>query len=410
MPTPTPSIRIRMYRVGFGDCFLVSFPLASGETRHILIDCGVHPAGDAGVMPQVVQDIATETNRKLALVLVTHNHKDHLSGFASCAQEWRSFQVDNVWLPWTEKPGDPEALALRQKQLALAAAISRHIALQPPAPAVRAAVEGVLQLLGANEDALSLLNAGVNGGQVSYLKAGASFADAAGIPGLAVKILAPPCDQKFLARLNPPASERFLRAAGDPELEGFDQIHPFPKKWVVLAKSNLVYEALTERDKNLLAVAATNAEDLAFSLDDAMNNTSIVSHLCYRGKGMLFAGDAQYGNWQSWIGSAEAASILASTNFIKVAHHGSENATPKSVVEGLPQKAFAAMISTQNKPWASIPLGRILDAISARSLAAVRSDSLPIPGAPAGPTLTKLPQGFKQGKLWFDYLLPVNLA
>ena len=32
------SIRIRMYRVGFGDCFLVSLSLAnSRELRHILV-------------------------------------------------------------------------------------------------------------------------------------------------------------------------------------------------------------------------------------------------------------------------------------------------------------------------------------------------------------------------------------
>lgn len=410
MANNAPSIRIRMYRVGFGDCFLVSFPLASGEATHILIDCGVHPGGDAGVMPQVVQDIATETNRRLALVLVTHNHKDHVSGFASCEQDWHSFQVDNVWLPWTENPADPEAASLKQRQLALATAISRHIALQPPAAAERAAIEGVLQLLGANEDALSLLNAGFNGGKVSYLSAGTSFTDAAGIPGLVIKILAPPRGQKYLSRLDPPASERFLRASQDPDLEGFEEVHPFPKKWVVPPASNPLYAALGERDKNLLAVAATSAGGLAFSLDSAMNNTSIVAHLSYRGKAMLFAGDAQYGNWQSWLGSPEAASILASTNFFKVAHHGSTNATPKSVVEGLPQKAFAAMISTQNKPWASIPLGKIVDAISAQSSGLVRSDSLPIPGSPVGPKLTKLPRGFKQGKLWFEYQLPVNLA
>ena len=35
------NIRVRMYRVGMGDCFLVS--IGSGMSRkHILIDCGVH--------------------------------------------------------------------------------------------------------------------------------------------------------------------------------------------------------------------------------------------------------------------------------------------------------------------------------------------------------------------------------
>ena len=36
------TIRIRMYRVGFGDCFLVSLPLMGNDGfRHILVhDCG----------------------------------------------------------------------------------------------------------------------------------------------------------------------------------------------------------------------------------------------------------------------------------------------------------------------------------------------------------------------------------
>ena len=46
------SIRIRMYRVGFGDCFLLSIPTAKGQStdrqQHILVDCGVHSRGDIG--------------------------------------------------------------------------------------------------------------------------------------------------------------------------------------------------------------------------------------------------------------------------------------------------------------------------------------------------------------------------
>src|SRR5260221_14498671 len=48
--TPTSSggnpkgLRVRMYRVGFGDFFLLSVPTPKGPKpfRHILIDCGVH--------------------------------------------------------------------------------------------------------------------------------------------------------------------------------------------------------------------------------------------------------------------------------------------------------------------------------------------------------------------------------
>ena len=34
------TVRVRMYRQGLGDCFLLSFPRPGGES-HVLIDCGV---------------------------------------------------------------------------------------------------------------------------------------------------------------------------------------------------------------------------------------------------------------------------------------------------------------------------------------------------------------------------------
>ena len=55
-----PAIRIRMYRVGFGDCFLLSLPVTGGM-EHILIDCGVHARGNIGTLGDAVHDIAQET-------------------------------------------------------------------------------------------------------------------------------------------------------------------------------------------------------------------------------------------------------------------------------------------------------------------------------------------------------------
>jgi hypothetical protein len=34
---------VRMYNVGFGDCFLLTLPTTAGP-RRMLIDCGTHPA------------------------------------------------------------------------------------------------------------------------------------------------------------------------------------------------------------------------------------------------------------------------------------------------------------------------------------------------------------------------------
>ncbi len=39
---------VRMYRLGVGDCFLVSLPRADGTTFRMLIDCGVHQSQEGG--------------------------------------------------------------------------------------------------------------------------------------------------------------------------------------------------------------------------------------------------------------------------------------------------------------------------------------------------------------------------
>src|SRR5262245_54157699 len=78
-------LKIRMYRVGFGDFFLVTVPTRAGD-RYILIDCGVFKGtagtGDIGSIEEAVEDLFTTTGGKLALVIMTHRHADHIAGFS----------------------------------------------------------------------------------------------------------------------------------------------------------------------------------------------------------------------------------------------------------------------------------------------------------------------------------------
>ncbi|MBY0519598.1 MAG: hypothetical protein K2P79_04135, partial [Sphingomonas sp.] len=90
-------IRIRMYRVGFGDFFLMSVP-AGGQQAHILIDCGVH-AHDIGAMGDALKLMKADTGGKLALVIMTHRHADHISGFGKCSDVFGQICVDRVWMP-----------------------------------------------------------------------------------------------------------------------------------------------------------------------------------------------------------------------------------------------------------------------------------------------------------------------
>ena len=102
-----------MYRQGLGDCHLLTFNVG-GDERHVLIDCGSLGSKTSGVsMSQVVADIKATTNGHLHLVIATHEHWDHVSGFNSQEATFRQFTVDHVWMAWTEDPSD--ALARRPR-------------------------------------------------------------------------------------------------------------------------------------------------------------------------------------------------------------------------------------------------------------------------------------------------------
>jgi hypothetical protein len=69
---------------------------------------------------------------------------------------------------------------------------------------------------------------------------------------------------------------------------------------------------------------------------------------------------------------------------------------------------FAAMASTQSKPWKSIPQPALMKRLDEKTgRRSVRSDSLALAEAPAGPRLATLPRGFRRGPLWIDWVLRV---
>lgn len=400
-----------MYRIGFGDCFLVSLPVAKGH-RHILVDCGVHPHGDIDTMEDAIDNIAAVTNKRLAAVIATHAHKDHLSGFAKFGDKFTSFEVEEVWLPWTEDPKDSQAAKLQRKQMALAEGLQHHFAAQvasPSTPARSAAINAVANLVG-NQKALQLLRSGFGvDALVRYLEAGDELEKPSNIPGLIVRVLGPPRDEKFLAKMDPPAGQRYLRMGAD-GVEEVNALLPFVEKWMLTPDSDeLASVKLSDDEMKRLREALTGVslESLAFALDQARNNTSLVTLFVFRGKYLLFPGDAQYGNWKWWLEKEDAEDILSRVSFLKIAHHGSHNATPRDALERM--SGFAAMVSTQSEPWDSIPrmpLMKRLDELTGGRV--IRSDSLSIarrPEAPKGPSISKLTRGFVKGDFWYDYLI-----
>ena len=103
------TVTVRMYNVGFGDAFLVT--VKQGPTAwRMLVDCGVFPAGQTRPITKSVKMIVNDltalalpgTPPRLDVVVATHHHIDHVSGFADPA--WTKVQVDDVGCPTSRTP------------------------------------------------------------------------------------------------------------------------------------------------------------------------------------------------------------------------------------------------------------------------------------------------------------------
>lgn len=414
-------LRIRMYRVGFGDFFLLSVPKTGGGMAHVLVDCGVH-AHDLGVMGAAVQQLKADTGGQLALVIMTHRHADHISGFGSERAVFETFRVERVWMSWFENASDGKAL---QIQAGIAATAQRLQA----ALAARAG-PGDEQFRHMAENAMGVAKGGGNAGALAMLHSFKTPDDkptpvdyyAAGEPptlppslvsaGLQAQILGPPRDLSLVAQMDN-AAHQYLGAETE---EGEAPGAPFSTAYAVpdfnwpepLFTREQIEDRIRECQPDALAAAAQKA-------DNALNNQSLVALFTFGGKTMLFSGDAQWGNWANFLfGGAigtpghtaltkQSESILGHLDFYKVGHHGSTNATPMDVVKAM-KLGCVAMCSTDPGAYGNpdkgteVPRTPLMEALLARTQNKLaRSDQVKVGAKPATQELPPLAAPFQAG-------------
>jgi hypothetical protein len=425
------SVTVRMYRGPqqnddaverglLGDCFLIQVAQGDGRSS-ILIDCGVLTGTpDArGVMRAVAEDIAAACGGRLDLLIVTHEHADHLSGFAHAADLFfgGGIEIGEVWFAWTEDPGDALATELRgrfdhsrRKVAAIAEQLDPDTPTQPAfAAAPRTALAGLDAFLAAapastgahmtTREIVDKLREAPTG-KTHYLNPGAVL-DTPGAARLSAIVLGPPRDRLLFKDLPtkrgdevyaaPPGSVGALLDAAlktdksDPQSHSpFAPVERRLTEEKVRTATDEAYTTADDRTRQWLRqhyyddlppeqprqggdtpdqkrrridgewLAA--AGQFALKLDSDTNNTSLVIAFALPdGDFMLFAGDAQVGNWESWHNqpyrhggkTLTATDILARTRLYKVGHHGSHNATLKE--KGLALMThpdLVAMVST----------------------------------------------------------------
>jgi hypothetical protein len=433
-------IKVRMYRHGLGDCFLLAFPAKDGGTFYMMIDCGVlqHVDGGPERLQMVARDVVTTTEGKLDAFVMTHEHWDHISGFSyrGSSDELAKLEIKKTWFSFLEDPANTDATTLDRYKIAKIAALWNASALLGQVPAATGGTlgavcqplqTGIQSLLaftgprdleleksvaagpaalatrrrrgaggapggaadGAAGDIIRTLRQtrdflrGLGAQPPSYLEPG-QVVTLPEVDGVRFDVLGPPCDTHSLHSMESknkdviyqnPLYERsltgdFLGAVQtkiggpvDEQLTGgdADQLQPFAPRY----RHPLDDQAMRADDPDYQAFKKLyhpgepsdddwrkidddwllQASSLALDLDTFTNNTSLALaiELVQSQKVLLFVGDAQIGNWQSWQGhtwtvqdpggatrTVQIGDLLRRTVFYKVGHHGSHNATLSS--------------------------------------------------------------------------------
>lgn len=439
------STRIRMHRMGeLGDCFLLTFTSGRSKS-HMLIDCGTFRNGDVSVaqLKKVAAAVKTELKGKpLNVVVGTHQHNDHLNGFVHCLAEFQAMKPEQVWLSWLDQPGDPEAERIGDEYNNLRTNLMRanaHLAgrtLTGKAATWRANTDALLGFFaGAKktddtpavlpEQARKNLQA-LGSKDPAYLRPGQSV-DLPGLPAgvVRVHVLGPPLKQGDLERKDPRKGESYDKELARASLSSTrfadalrnhvyedsrtaasrnaherppsdlreELEYPFSQRVKVREGGPEVSAHLNQviasyRDpkhawRNIDNDWLEQAEGLALWLDDFTNNSSLVLavELVAAKKVLLFAADAQTGNWSSWKDvkwadpTVSTVDLLTRTVFYKVGHHGSHNSTHKEVFDTMKNPDLVALIPVDKSdpnitkaknPW-RMPAEKLFDVLKEKT-------------------------------------------
>ncbi|UVT18589.1 MAG: hypothetical protein H8K03_12210 [Nitrospira sp.] len=471
-PTTSKAIRVRMYRHGLGDCFLLSFPKEKpGQQCHVLIDCGLITVAKEPkqTMETVVNDVATVTKGELDLVVMTHEHWDHVSGF-SPQQAQGIFDgiktIKQVWYAWTENPDNKLGRQLRHEREAKAKAVQTAAIKLSAANSKRGEQLGsLLGFLGI--DTADLVAAKANGiGKVReafmYMSTRAPIRychpqngpqPLSDVPGVLVYVLGPPEDEAMIKKMNPTKTgkevyelaaltnrEENIMAALSRLDESSDSVasdsdYPFavserrdpqshPSSSLLRLKSK-TWDVPAEEWRRIEHDWMMGAEDLAIALDSHTNNSCLVLafELIDSGRVLLFAADAQVGNWLSWqdlkwevrngteTRVVTGPDLLRRTVLYKVGHHGSHNATLRE--KGLEQMVHPDLMAlipvnkwqAETNRWFGMPFKALTDRLEEKTNGrVVVSDSEQSISANAR---TAFGASLNENKLYYDLFVPM---
>jgi hypothetical protein len=355
------SLRVRMYRHGLGDCFLITLPKTDGTSFYVMIDCGIIVGSpNPGIMEDVVKNIIADTDGFVDILVVTHEHYDHVSGFAIAQDlfvERRTsgkLAVGQVWFAWTEDPADTFATRLRRerkKRKEKLAALVANMGMQSESLGLNKLVDPidhVLGFFGMEKGRLKAEGKAKIGGTgaamefvgglapVRYCRPTDKPITLPDVNGVRIYVLGPPADEKMLKKTdsksevyhlaNSGAALSFFMTLPNADRDKLERYQPFepPARYRLTEINKPSDSSGGAFDRHLKFFSAhyfgptqegadqswrridetymDAAAEFALQLDSATNNTSLALafELVDSAKVLLFVADAQVGNWLSW--------------------------------------------------------------------------------------------------------------
>lgn len=398
---------VRMYCMGTGDCFIVKLFAGEKESYKIMIDCGVW-SGSAAHLRPFMDDLKKYVNKKVDLLIVTHEHLDHVSVFEACKDLFtKDFTVDKIWMGWSENDSLSRIKKWKtehgEKKKALAMAAERiEKAVKDPEleKSLKKELHGLKQLDAKKTFSDSLQNfsalhlQGVAGNykgmlegmrivkqeiakdNIEYLYPGEIIEDIPGAKGIKFYVLGPPEkwgeiesegggeEESYTHNKILKGSDAFsasvLSAGTSVDLE---KILPFDEEFET-GSSALIdsYKAEDNSWRNINDDWLFSAGSLALRINSLTNNLSLALAIEFEDskRVMLFPGDAEYGSWASWHRinwqgvTPEKKDIhftqdlLRRTVFYKIAHHMSHNGTAQRLGLNMMEHKDLAAMATLN--------------------------------------------------------------
>jgi ribonuclease BN (tRNA processing enzyme) len=395
---------VRVYNVGFGDCIFVKVPqeyedgtgTTQTEARCMLIDCGSSdlPEGHVGPKGHALKDalhdvvealpermIEGQNRRVLDLLVLTHKHKDHMSGLVpdSLDPMW----IERVWLSPLLYKKHKQAKGFRALQAlnyrATMSLLERGFALTPQLRELwmmrmkNDDIEKNLKALPGKHnsgplyvwrdladqskteerlDAEEWLRLQPQLQELQFDEHTTTCAQMFREPGTSLRVLAPEwdIDGHYLNKGDEHYPALLASYAGDLDVDtqpiDYDRLLQMDERNREEAAAPRPAPAESERPNNISSADFRTLQDrLAYSAlrftakeEGIKNNTSVVLLLEWRKRRLLFAGDLQWkepsflgkkiGGWDVMLDSEGASHLESPLDFFKVSHHGSENGTP----------------------------------------------------------------------------------